>query len=195
MVTQSLFTNYELVLPHFWSKNVVYRDIVFPSKPSSVTLRYIIQSVGRYHFGVRREETNLYLGFSIVVNGYDAKVLYPVRPSDWETVDITPLIVEGSNRISCVIWRSIVDWVDDWFVDFSIDMISDVEGSLQPLPSPTPSGSVFDFFNNLIAQFLQFMGIFFILYIFIQFLPTITSFLRETFEEKRAKRKKEEAEE
>jgi hypothetical protein len=194
MVTQSLFTNYELVLPHFWSKNVVYRDIVFPTRPSSVTLRYIIQSVGRYHLGVRREETNAYLGFSIVVNGYDAKVLYPVRPSDWETVDITSLIVEGSNRISCVIWRSVVDWVDDWFVDFSIDMISDVEGSLQPLPNPTPSGSVFDFFTGLINGFVQFMGIFFIIYIFIQLLPTITSFLGELFEEKRTKRKKEEEE-
>jgi hypothetical protein len=194
MVTQSLFTNYELVLPHFWSKNVVYRDIVFPTRPSSVTLRYIIQSVGRYHFGVRKEETNAYLGFSIVVNGYDAKVLYPVRPSDWETVDITSLIVEGSNRISCVIWRSVVDWVDDWFVDFSIDMISDVEGSLQPLPNPTPSGSVFEFFTNLINGFVQFMGLFFIMYILIQLLPTITSFLGGLFEEKRAKKKKEEEE-
>jgi len=194
MVTQSLFTSYELVLPHFWSKNVVYRDIVFPTKPTSVTLRYIIQAVGRYHFGARREETNAYLGFSIVVNGYDAKVLYPVRPSDWETVDITSLIVEGSNRISCVIWRSVTDWVDDWFVDFSIDMISDVEGNLQPLQSPTPSGSVFDFFNNLIAQFLQLMGIFFILYILIQFLPMITSFLSETFEERRERKRQKEAE-
>lgn len=195
MVTQSLFTNYELVLPHFWSQNVVYRDINFPTRPTRVTLRYIIQSVGRYHFGVRREETNLYLAFSIKVNGYDAKVLNPVRPSDWETVDITSLIVEGSNRIACVIWRSIVDWVDDWFVDFSIDMDSDVEGSLQPLPSPTPSGSVFDFFTNLINGFIQFMGIFFIIYIFIQFLPMITSFLSEAFEEKRERKRKKEAEE
>jgi len=55
----------------------------------------------------------------------------------------------------------VVDWVDDWFVDFSMDMISDVEGSLQPLPNPTPSGSVFEFFTNLINGFVQFMGLFF----------------------------------
>jgi hypothetical protein len=39
------------------------------------------------------------------------------------------------------------------------------------------------------------MGIFFIIYIFIQLLPTITSFLGGLFEEKRTKRKKEEEEE
>ena len=195
MSTQSLFTNYELVLPHFWSQNVVYRDINFPSKPSTATLRFTITAVGRYHFGVRREETNSFLGFSIKVNGYDAKVLYPVYPSDWVTIDISGSMVAGTNRISCVIWRSVTDWVDDWFVDFSMELTTDVAGNLQPLPSPTPSGSVFDFFTGLINGFVQFMGIFFIIYILIQFLPMITSFLSETFEERQERKRQKEAEE
>jgi len=190
MVTQTLFSQYELVLPHFWNRNTVYRDVRFTTRPTSATIRFTILNVGRYHFGARREETNAFLGFTVNVNGYDVKVLYPVTPSNWISVDVTDLMVSGSNRVSCIIWRSIIDWVDDWFVTFTLELTTDVEGELQPLPTPQASGGIFEAFYGMFQNMINFLGWFFIIYIVLQFLPLLTSFLRGIIEEREEKRKK-----
>ena len=126
MTLKTLWDHSEIILPVAWSRNGDSRDVEVTGSPSYVKLHIIIHDRGRYMFGIKQSFYDSILGFTINVNGYDAKVYYPVNPTDEEIIDVTDLFHTGKNTVYVFIWRSAVNLVADMYVDFTIKVETDV---------------------------------------------------------------------